>query len=519
MTAGLTSRRIRLLAGLLTVALAQLAASIAVAQQLHLLFRLQNLVPIALLALAAFVLEILQRRMGEAIGLAYTAEVRDRLFRHLLSVDPAIVRSRRHGAMMQSFVGDLTALRQWVSEGVMRAVLAVLALVGLLAWLAYAAPQLAGAVSAVTAAAVLTGAALVPSLHQSVRRVRRARGRVAALASDRLSASAAVLASGRIASEAARLKKRVDWLNAAGLRRAWITGTLRALPHLAMTIMLIAVVLADSGQSPGSLAGLMLVIGLIGHALRDLARAAELAVPGRVSNQRLRRLLALAPLPQGEARPWQRGEKHCLVADAVRLDRDAEPFSARMAQGDRVLVEGDPALRHALFAALGGIAGLAAGRLRWNGISLAGIAPGRRRRLIGWASPDLPLVAGSMLLNLRYRAPSASEEDIAALLAAWNIDPEATAVAPARLTLLRAMLGKPPVLLLELTDHALDGDDVTRLAGQIFTWPGVVLMTTGHATLRELATHRLVLHRAGSDLVRTAGEPALRLIASPAAAK
>lgn len=506
-------QRARLLAILLAVAVAQLSASIAVAGYLHHLRSSAALGPIAALALGAFALEVLQRNLSERIGLAYTAALRDRLFRGLLSADPQLVHAKRHGAMLQSFVGDLTALRQWVSEGIMRVALAVLALGGLFGWIAYSAPGLAPALGAITAATLLVGAALIPSLLQWVRMVRRERGRVAALASDRLAASATVLACGRTGSEAARLGRRVARLNRAWLRRAWLSGTLRALPHLAVTAMLIAAVYANPRHSSGSIAGLVLVIGMIGHALRDLARAAELAVPGRVARQRIERLLAIAPLNPPQASPQAvLAEEGALVFDALYLADYAAPLTARLVQGARVLVEGDPAQRASLFRILGGTAHPASGEARWSGQALSRLSPARRRKLVGWASTELPLIQGSDRLNLRYRAPWVSDAEVDNLLVSWGKAGDRPV--GARLNLLRALLGTPPVLLVDAVDHSLDLADRRQLAATISNWPGVVLMATGNDPLRDTATHRLLLHRDRAEIAPISAAAPVRLVAT-----
>ncbi|HEX4847917.1 MAG TPA: ABC transporter transmembrane domain-containing protein, partial [Novosphingobium sp.] len=472
-----------------------LGATIAVARTLHGSTVVWSTA--ALAAMLAFGCEALLRRLSEGLGLDYVTAVRDALFRHLMQVDPAIVQSRRHGAMLQSFVGDLTALRQWVAEGIMRAWLALIALTGLLGWLAWTTPTLGLTAFAITALACLAGLALLRPLARAVRTVRKERGTVAAFASERLVASATVLACARTSTEARRLERRVARLNTAALRRAWLTGLLRALPHLAATAIVIAAARIAPQLPASGMAGLVLVIGIIGLALRDLARAAELAVPGRVSRHRIARMLALPVLTYPDPAPWQRGETRTLVLEAVRLTADQPPLSARLERGEVALLDGDPAQVGALLRILAGLAQPQAGAARWNGADLLACRPARRRRIVGLASADLPLLRGSLGMNLRYRQPDLAAGELAALAAAWSLDPTSNEGSPQVTVLLRALAGKPPVLLLAPDERLLSDSDAARLADVISHWPGVVLLAARHPALSRRATRHWQFGPAG----------------------
>lgn len=482
-------RRKRLLAAVLAVALAQLGATIVVAHTLH-GGGLAGWPLAACAAVLGFGCEALLRRLSEGLGLDYVTAVREHLFRHLVEVEPAVIQRRRHGAILQSFVGDLTALRQWVAEAVMRTILALFALTGLIGWLALAMPQLALAALGIVMLAALAGGLLLRPLSRAVRTVRRERGRVSAFASERLAASATIMASARGASETRRLASRVDRLNRAALRRAWLTGLLRALPHLATTAIIIAAVLAAGNLPVGGMAGTVLVIGIIGLALRDLARAAELTVPGLISRRRIEMLLAL-PLPErAESTPWKRGETRSLVIARLRLAQGAQPLTASAQQGDVIGIDGDPRQAGALFRVLAGLAHPVSGAVRWNGADLLARPATRRRRIVGLANGDLPLLGGSNGLNLRYRAPEVPAGEIAALARAWNIDLRANDGDPAHLVLTRALAGRPPVLLLAPDELALDDAGAVRLADELKDWPGVVLLASRHPVLSRIMTRQ-----------------------------
>ncbi len=508
--------RRQLLLILAAVALAELGAAIVIAESLHGGFGGPALAVLGIATLTAFALQILQRRISESVGLSYAADVRGALFRHLMRADPETVSNRKHGAMLQSFVGDLTALRQWVSEGVVRGVLALVALLGMLAWLASSRPQLAMVLLAITVAVCGLGAALLPLLHRAVTTVRRERGRVASFASECLSDQATIFTFGRGESEAGKLDRRVAKLNRASLKRAWLTGSLRALPHLGATAMLATVILTDPKQSMAGVAASLVVVGILGVALRDLARAGELMIPGRVSMARISRLLAVPRRRPARPKAIDRSGEAGLVIEGLEMGRGAEPFSATAHEGEIVLIRGDPKLAGLLFSTLSGYSAAIRASVRWNGVELFALRPSRLRKLVGVASPRLPLAAGSAARNIRYRAPHVSAADVERLARDWGIDPTARDYDPAPVMLLRAMAGSPPVLLLDLAAVPLPDDVALRLGRAVRDWPGVVLMSSEQEAMRRLATVSWDLTNRGIE--QLPGDPMqpLRLVDAPA---
>jgi ABC-type multidrug transport system fused ATPase/permease subunit len=504
-------RRVQLLL-LLCVALAELAATIIVAESVHRVLSAGSAAVLAGAAITAFALQVLQRRLCEGVGLSYSADVRKALFRHLMSADPDAVRERRHGAMLQSFVGDLTALRQWVSEGLVRGVLALIALVGMLGWLAFSQPRLALLLGGIAVVIIALGAVQLPLLMRAVRAVRRERGRVAAFASERLAAQATVQAFGRARSEARRLERRVERLNRASFRRAWFTGVLRALPHLGTTAMLAAVVIAGGGGGGLGLAGRVVIVGILGLALRDLARVGELVIPGRVAMARIANLLSLPACPAAECKTRKAIAETGLVLDRLQIDQDRRRFTAKAERGDVILLEGEIEATRRLFSVLSGQRKPNRGAVRWNGLDLSAAPLSRRMKLVGLASPELPALDGSAGLNIRYRNRRLSDKQIYELAKGWGVDPKDRTADPTRMVLLRALAGDPPVLLLSLAASPLPDEDIDHLGQAISRWPGVVLMSTAQRRLRQLANRSWHVDRSGLVDQEIAALPGLHLV-------
>lgn len=515
----LDNGRGRLMAVLLAVALGQLAATILVARGVHLAVDAPPVSPgpiaaIAALAVCAYMLEAVQRRLCEGLGQAYVTDVRDVLFGHLLRVDGDVLQRRRHGAMLQSFVGDLTALRQWVSEGIMRGAVALLGIAGLLAWLATRGPAMASLHFALIAVAIISGVLLLRPLDRVVREVRRTRGQVAGFASERLAAAATIQVSGRISSEQRRLRHRAGKFNAAVVRRAWLTGFLRGIAPLAVALMMLATAGFAQGQTAGSLAGQFVVIGLLGVGLRDLARAGQLLIPGRVSRERLRAMLALPTVPSRPERKRKAAGGQGLVLDGLQLLPGSARISTTASAGQIVLVDGEPAHRRTLFRILAGQAVAHQGEVTLGPRRLCGLAANRRRHLVGYYSPDLPLLRASDGYNVRYRKPRGSQDEARRLAQRLGLDLAARGQSPVRVKLARALLGTPALLLLELSDPEIGPDDFKLLASELRAYPGIVLLATDHAGLRTMAARRWQIDLAGLSETPGRDDGPLRLISS-----
>jgi ABC-type multidrug transport system fused ATPase/permease subunit len=136
------------------------------------------------------------------------------------------------------------------------------------------------------------------------------------------------------------------------------------------------------------------------------------------------------------------------------------------------------------------------GLVRLDGQDLATHNLASIRRAIGMASPDLPLLRGSVGKNLRYRCQDASAEEIARVGQLCEIDAvlaelpegEKTRISEGgvglsagqrqRIALARAILGNPSVLLLDEVDANLDAQATAIVDRVLANHRGTVLLIT-----------------------------------------
>jgi ABC-type multidrug transport system fused ATPase/permease subunit len=468
---------------------------------------------------------------AERVGQSYVHALRLRLFHHLLRIGPGVAGKMSRGAITLRFVGDLTALRRWVSLGLARLLVGGVVIVLALAALAGIAPTVALAVGAGVATAGLLGLGLGARLQAATREVRRRRGRLAALLTDRLAHLHLVQAFGQQPREAARFKDLSRRLKAASLRQAGTVGLLRALADAgASTASLSALVVgaqlvALGLATPGTVVAAMLVAGLLAPRLQELGRIYEYWTAARIAEEKQRRLLRLRPAVAGTRRrgglslPAGGGD---LVLRGVALDGLLPPLDLALAPGDRLCILGDNgAGKSSLLQVIAGLRRPDAGRVELNGQDLAATDERQVRRAIGLMSCDLPLLRATLRFNLTYglggAAAAASEAELAGVIERCDLagligrlpqglethlselQSRLSAGERMRIALARGLLSRPQVLLLDEVESHLDAEGLRALNAVMQDFAGPLAFVTHRPERAGLA---------GRVLRLSAGQPA-----------
>lgn len=463
-----------------------------------------------------FLVEAGQRRLTEGLGASYAADVRLALFRHMLRLPPRSILRRQPGVLMLPFVGDLTALRQWVSDGLARNVAALATTACLLVWLSFTSVWLSLAIGAIFLAFAALTLGLSRPLDEAVREVRRRRGALSGFVSGRLAAIATIASMGRDRTEIRKASDRIAALNGAVMRRAWLVGGLRGLVHggsalLAVVTLLIGgLEVAANRMTAGEVVGALSLVSLLGGAMRDLGRAFELRVPGRVALGRIERIMSEPerPAPR-KRRARQAADDRLLAIEDLYVGDVLGGVTAQAGPGEVILLEGPGGGgKSTLINAIAGLAPPDRGRILLLGRRLADLSPARTRHALGLASPSAPLLPGTLGMNIRYRCPAAPAEAVAELVAQLGLEPlldrqpegletkvadvdtELSTGEHQALLVARALLGRPSLLLLDSVDSHLSPEVLIALAAIVRNYPGSVIMTATRPPLTALATTR-----------------------------
>jgi ABC-type multidrug transport system fused ATPase/permease subunit len=422
------------------------------------------------------------------------------LFEKLTSSSARALQKHSQGATNLRFIGDITALRRWVSLGLARLLVATTMLVGALVALAVLSRLLAGIVLVVMIIAGTGALVLGRGLRSAARLARRRRSRLAANVSEKIGTVAVVQAFGQEERERRRVKKQSQRLRRAMVERARFAGRLRAVTEGASGAAVAAVVLAGiTGRTdPGTVAAAMTIVGLLVVPLRDLGRVQEYWYNARISSEKIEdflarptRLEAVSGAPEllpGDGR---------LVFENLGLEDVLTEFNATAEAGQFVAVVGpNGAGKTTLLLLAARLVNPDRGHILLDDQDLLRHNARGVRRALGLVSPDLPLLRGSVKRNLLYRWPDAPAEEIERVISLCELDdviaalPEGmdTKVAEGgvglsagqrqRLALARALLGDPAVLLLDEADANLDHLAAHIVARVLERYPGTVLAVT-----------------------------------------
>lgn len=509
----LTQRRALLFALLFALSVAQLVAGLAVAGQIGSLFQSLGsdrgidsaaLTFLLCLALPVFLSEVGRRWTTEALGLDFARSVRMALFEHMLRRPAAGQEKRSRGGQILPFVGDLSALRLWWSDGIARGSSAGLIALGVCGWLLVLDWQAGIAIALLLAASLLVMLASVRPFARAVKTQRQRRGGLVALISDRVAEPGAVHALGGLRRELSLATKRNRRMDTASLRRASWSGLMRGTTG-SFSVIAVAVLLAIAGNRNlelHSLVEIMAMTGILAGALSDIGRAVELAVPARIARAQIAaRFADGARLPATAARVRKSAGNTLLELQGFALDQNGPLFSTKVRRGDVVLVDcANGVSTRELFTSLSGLSDPACGNVMQSGRPATGLSQRRRRERIGIAAPWLPLLRGDVLSNAEYRLrgdsgpelPEIAEALLISELMAANpvVQAGESSISPheiAGLRLLRAVAGQPALLLLEDADRDLMPEQISALAGIIGQWRGAVILTAGSELIRSKA--------------------------------
>lgn len=475
-------------------------------------------------------LRMAERVDAERLGQDYIHRMRTRAYRHLTALVPRALQRRSRGALMLRFVTDLSALRRWVSLGLARLAVAGMTTVLTLGVLAVVNWVLALSVTIVLLLGTLAVALQGEALQRTVRDARRRRSRLAADLSDRIASMAVVQAFGQAKRERRRVAKQSQELKIAMVQQAKAVGRVRAAAEAAVATASAVVVLvgalevARGRATPGTVVAALSIIGLLVPALRDLGRVFEYHRSAQVSQEKLRDFLSTPTLvheqpnaPHLEAGPGR------LTFEQVSLGNALYGVTATAEAGRVVAVAGsNGAGKSTLFELAARFIDPNVGRVLLDGQDLRHVSLSSLRRAVSMVSADLPLLRGTVTRNLRYRAPHATEEEVAEVWRLCRLDdvvselPEGgdtrirdggsnlSAGQRQRLALARALLGGSRLLLLDEADANLDPEATKILDEVIQELRGqVTILFITHRSAR-LALADVVWQLEAGELVQVA---------------
>lgn len=482
-------------------------------------------------ALLAAGLRMRERIDAEHLGQDYADKVRRRMYRQLLRLSPPALQRRRQGDLLLRFVGDLGALRRWLSLGLARLIVAGLLIVLTCLALAAVNAVLAGILFVSLSVGLLLTLTLGPRLEAAIRAVRRRRSRMSANVAERAGALLAVQAGGQYRAERRKLKKQSRAVRRAEVQRAAWLGALRGIADAtvrvatALALLLGAWQVAAGNATAGTVVAAMSIVSFIAAPTRELSRVYDYWQAAQVSREKIHAFLDAGPTIAGPRRPVSLPPLGGVIEfRRVAVDGVLRAFSARAEAGQLIRIEGrNGAGKSTLLALAARLQDPDRGRVVLDGCPLRRIPLPELRRAVGLVSADIPLLKGTVDSNVRQRWPDAPAAEVDRVCELCGVDSVLREL-PAgrrqrvaeggrdlslgqrqRIALARALLGSPRLLLLDEPDAGLDEGARRALEHVLEHYPGTVLLVSH-------AAHRLATHDAAWQL-RPVAAPAPAAVA------
>ncbi len=473
---------------------------------------------VAVMAVATYTRYYFVSWLGERV----TADLRRTVFEHLLTLPPGWFELTRTGEVISRLTNDTTMLETVIGSSASMAARNLLLLVGGLVMLALTSAKLTllvlAGVPVVVVPIILFGRRVRKLARASQDRV----GDVGAYLDESLHEIRTVQAYGHEPVDRLRFAERVEAAFATARQRV----RQRALLIAAVILLVfgaIGVILWIGGHdvvagriSPGQLSAFVFyavivasAVGTLSETFGDLQRAAG-------ATERLFELLAAEPTIRAprEPEPLPVPARGTVTLDNVTFRYPSRPDSAALSAfsldvdaGEKVALVGPSgAGKTTVFQLLLRFYDPQSGAVRIDGVDLRSADPAQVRSRIALVPQDPVIFAASVLENVRYGRPDASDDEVrAACDAAYATEfidrlPDGYAAflgergvrlsggQRQRLAIARAILADRPILLLDEATSALDAESermVQSALERLMTGRTVLIIAHRLATVRH----------------------------------
>lgn len=456
---------------------------------------------------------------AQRLGESYSMDMRRNAFRHLSTLSVHAQANLRGGSVQLRFVNDLTAIRNWISNGLARLIISATISIGTIAALWWIDPKLASVLFVMVIVASVGALAIGKSFDDKIRLARKRRGQIAANISEKIINMPVIQAFAHLDAERGKLKKQSRRLADAQIDKAAVTGVFRGFmtfvigSGIALMVLAVSWNAGPSGPEIGPLVSAIGLFSLLSPNLMRLGRVYEYWKTARIAQEKLARLFALGPSIEPATEPKRPQERfESVVLDNVSVAPVLRGVTCEIRPNDRIVLKGgNGAGKTTMLNLILRLIEPDSGTVCLSGTDIRSIRTGELRRQISIVSPTLGMMKGTVASNIAY---GSSKADDGAVLRAANqcaMDPEnpespfflkrrvreggrnLSAGERMRISLARAMASSPQVLLLDEPESHLDAGSLKVLIELLETYEGAWLATSHTQALDSIANRHWTL--------------------------
>lgn len=443
-----------------------------------------------------------ERLDAECVGQDYVHQLRIKMFVKYCNSDLRELEQYSKGAISLRFATDLSAIRQWISQGLSRLIVAGVNLVTALGVLCFINTTLGAIVSLIILINALLSLNTGRHLRHTFSEARRQRSYLANNLNEKVSSMATIKVFGQRQREKRRVKRQSERVMKAMNDRAHSIGILRAITEgssvlTTAMVLIIGVVLMSTNQAtPGTVVAALGIVSLLMKPLQHLGRAHEYRINASVAEDKIKSFLNNRPRILEKHRKARRGQGHLKLKD-VAFFPDGEGLNMHIDPGNTIAILGvNGAGKSTILSQLAGLMKPARGKIVLGKNDVCNLKDSALQQSIGMVSHSLPLLKGSIKKNICYRHPNATEDEINHVIKRCGLEQLLRSL-PAgletklkeggknlsqgecqRIALARAIIGTPELLVMDEADTFLDDEATALFSDIVSNYPGLLIMAT-----------------------------------------